>query len=232
MKIMKNIKNCSYFDNCTHIDCEKDYCQMKYKLDCLYELANLPEKQKKYIKLYLDKDGSDRNAYTRLKEISNNVNNFVTKGNNLYIYSENCGNGKTSWAIRLIQEYLNKNWPSLPITSNAPVLFISVPRFLQLSKENIKKDNIEFQYINKNVLDADLVIFDDIGIKEGTDFEKSYLYSYIDTRLNRGKSNIFTANLSKEELENFLGERLCSRIYNSAECIKFIGSDKRNTNIS
>jgi DNA replication protein DnaC len=229
---MENIKNCLYFNNCNiHSHCNEDVCIKKYKLDCLYELANLPCKQKNPIVLYLDKDGSDKNAYIRLREIQNNINDFINKGCNLYIYSKNCGNGKTSWAIKLIQSYFINNWPTLSITSNTSALFISVPRFLQLSKENIKNDNAEFQYINNNVLNANLVVFDDIGTKEGTDFEKSYLYSYIDTRLNRGKSNIFTSNLSKEELENFLGERLCSRIYNSSECIELIGSDKRNISI-
>ena len=37
-----------------------------------------------------------------------NIDKFVYKGSNLYIYSSTAGNGKTSWAFRLLRAYVNK----------------------------------------------------------------------------------------------------------------------------
>src|SRR5574344_1121260 len=41
----------------------------------------------------------------------------------LMVYSTNCGNGKTSWSLRLVQAYFNKIWPKASLTCKA--LFIN-----------------------------------------------------------------------------------------------------------
>ena len=85
------------------------------------------------------------------------------------------------------------------------------------------------EYIKENVLDADLVIFDDIAAKNaGTDYEITNLLSIIDNRLALGKSNIYTSNLNRQQLYSVLGERLTSRIANMSIDIELFGSDKRN----
>lgn len=106
-------------------------------------------------------------------------------------------------------------------------MFISVPHFLLELKANISQKSDYIQSIEKDILDCDLVVWDDIGNKNGTEFEVSHLLSVLDTRINKGKSNIYTSNLSKEELHNVLGDRLYSRIYNYSQVIELVGMDKR-----
>lgn len=53
------------------------------------------------------------------------------------------------------------------------------------------------------------------------------LLSIINTRLNNGKSNIYTSNLSGDELQEKIGDRLYSRIINLSEDIEFFSFDKR-----
>ncbi len=108
------------------------------------------------------------------------------------------------------------------------MLFISVPRFLLELKSNISEKSEYVEHINNNVLDCDLVIWDDIATKLGTEFELSHLLSIIDTRINNGKSNMFTSNLSGVELNKALGDRLYSRIQNYSDVvIELQGKDKR-----
>ena len=45
------------------------------------------------------------------------------------------------------------------------------------------------------VTKCDLVVWDDIGSKNGTEFEVSHLLSIIDQRINNGKSNIEFVNV-------------------------------------
>ena len=62
---------------------------------------------------------------------------------------------------------------------------------------------------------------------KASDYEHQILFQYIDDRINAGKSNIYTSNKSREQLEDLLGARLTSRVYNYSTVIHFIEGDKR-----
>ena len=101
-------ENCPYKTNCNGIDCNKDFCMKKYRLDTLYEQSLLSSTQQQFKTLFTDSDGTDKNEFTKLAQLERNIINFVQEGANLYLHSYNCGNGKTSWAIRFINSYFNK----------------------------------------------------------------------------------------------------------------------------
>jgi DNA replication protein DnaC len=197
----------------------------KYRLDTLYEQSLLSQTQQQAKKLFTDADGTDLKQFQQLAELEKNVVRFVQEGANLYLHSYNCGNGKTSWAIRFITSYFNKIWFKSNLECQA--LFISVPRYLLALKENISGYNEYATFINRNILKADLVVWDDIAAKVGTEFELNHLLNLINARMDAGKSNIFTSNLGKRELTNALGERLGSRICNKSIDIELQGADKR-----
>lgn len=218
-------ENCPYKDKCNGVDCDKDFCMRKYRLDCLYGKSLLTDKQRQVGKLFVDQDGTDLHEFQQLAKLEQSMDKFVEAGANLYLHSYNCGNGKTSWSIRLMIGYFNKIW--YKSTFNCQGLFISVPRYLLALKENISGKNEYADAVNKSVLDADLVIWDDIATKMGTEFELNHLLNIINTRMDNGKSNIFTSNLGSKELTNALGDRLASRICNKSIDIELHGADKR-----
>lgn len=218
--------NCWLYDNCNHRDCEQPFCLRKYKLDYLYANSLLPENQKKTTKILVDDDGTDLAEFQQLANIQTNIEDFVSSGKNLYIHSSNCGNGKSTWAIRLIQAYFNKIWPKTPLICKA--LFISVPRFLLALKDSINNKNEYVDFIKENIMIADLVVWDDLGAKVATEFELNHLLSLIDGRIALGKSNIYTTNLDSREITTALGERLASRVCQFSIDIEFHGADKRN----
>lgn len=218
--------NCYLRPICNGKDCDKDFCIRKYKMDSLYSAALMTEAQKPHLTLKVDADGTDLAQFQQLASIEQNICKFIEEGKNLYIHSANCGNGKSSWSLRLIEAYFNKIWArSEP---KCRVLFISVPRFLLALKDNITERNAYVEYIKENVLEADLVVWDDIAAKMGSEFELTHLLNIIDNRLALSKSNIYTSNLNRQQLYSALGERLTSRIANMSIDIELFGSDKRN----
>ena len=216
----KECLGCNYNNRCS-----KSFCMKKYKKDYYFTQGYIPENKRIKTTLFVDNDGSDIKSVTRLAEIEQNICDFVEEGKNLYLYSTNTGNGKTSWALRLCLAYVEAKWlykPMKPI-----ILFISVPKFLLELKANISVKSNYVEHILSAIQYCDLVVWDDIGSKMGTEFEISHLLSIIDQRINEGKSNIYTSNLFEEDLHQLLGDRLYSRVYNYSECIQIFGKDKR-----
>ena len=216
-----NIQSCWYKRICTE-QCSEN-C-IRYKLMySLFKQSNLPEALWDYKELVCHE--KDLQVYKKLQAKSDNILNFIEAGNNLYIYSENCGNGKTTWAIRLMYSYFDKIWHKSCFDCKA--LFVSVPKFLYNCKRSISQDVKGFEELCNLISEVDLVIWDDIGEMKASDYEHQILFQYIDDRINSKKSNIYTSNKNKEQLEDVLGVRLASRIYNCSECIEFLEEDKR-----
>lgn len=216
-----NIQSCWYKRICTE-QCSEN-C-IRYKLMySLFKQSNLPEALWNYKELICHE--KDLQVYKKLQAKSDAILNFIEAGNNLYIYSENCGNGKTTWAIRLMYSYFDKIWHKSCFDCKA--LFVSVPKFLYNCKRSISQDVKGFEELCNLISEVDLVIWDDIGEMKASDYEHQILFQYIDDRINSKKSNIYTSNKNKGQLEDVLGVRLASRIYNCSECIEFLEEDKR-----
>ena len=217
--------NYCYFKNC----CNKfgtDECdykcrqldQMKYMLD----LSNLPKKFKRPQKLQLELIGNEKTAYL-LENLMQDIEYFVENGYNAYFYG-NTGSGKTSWAVKLMTTYFCNTAPK----SNYKVrgLYISVPEFLRDAKLNMTYRDEDFKELLDTIKECDIVIWDDIMQTDPTAYESQWLYSYINGRLANGLSNIFTSNLSPEEMSN-KDARMYSRVCNNSDVLLFNGNDAR-----
>lgn len=199
-------------------------CCIRYmKMHYLVNNALLTKKQQHPDNLIPDE--IDRLAFYSLFKIKENIVDYVKEGKNLFIYSNNNGNGKTQWSLKIMLKYFSKIWSSDGFTVRG--LFINVTRLCNALKDGITKDIDYLNHIKDNIYTADLVIWDDIGLKSLTSFEHDYLYSYINARMESGKSNIFTSNLIGEDFRNFMGDRLYSRITGCDDIITLRGKDKR-----
>lgn len=224
-----------YNDLTKECECRNNdvYCIKLFKLDNLYNNSLLTFEQRKRVNFVLDADGADRDVYTWLHTvIEKNIVQFVTAGGSLYLHSSTTGNGKTAWAIRMIQSYFNSIWYRCDMGCKA--LFINVPKFLLSIKDNISVKSDYVQFIKDNILQADLVVWDEVGTKGLTQFEHEHLLSLINARIDVGKCNIYTSNMPPNELKTLLGDRLYSRIVNLSSTpsgqrggIKFVSQDKR-----
>lgn len=169
--------------------------------------------------------GADLEAFKQLKAIKDDIKNWVQEGNNLYLYSKSFGNGKTSWAVKLMLAYFNQIWRGNCFRTRG--IFISVPEFFDRERLRMSNQDDEFIRIRDSLLDADLVIWDDVSVVNMTDYNLVTFFNFVDARVMSGRANIFTGNLNEEELRGFMGGRLSSRLWNTSKVIKFVDSDKR-----
>lgn len=208
-------------EHCTKLPSCVKYMEMKY----LIEESGIPKAKQRPI--VLSAEDVDYSAFLRLSEIKDDIESFVSNGTNLYIVSKNTGNGKTSWAIKLMLRYFDRIWSGNGF--NVRGYFIHVPTLLLRLKDFGNKDP-ELSEIKKILVGADLVIWDDIGSLGMSNYDLSQLLMYLDQRIITEKANIFTGNLMEDDLEHTLGTRLFSRIWNTSEHIILYGKDRRGIN--
>ena len=77
------------------------------------------------------------------------------------------------------------------------------------------------------IINAELVILDDLGSEFQTSFTDSVLYEILNDRLNLGKPTIISTNLSMEELNKKYNERIVSRLTGNFLPFMFLGNDIR-----
>lgn len=164
---------------------------------------------------------ADRDSFIYLRDWMIDVESHVQKGDGLFLISETKGNGKTSWACKIMNEYFKK--VALRNNLRCRGLFINVPQFFQDLKQSFDNPSEEFAELLRNIKTADLVIWDDIGTESPTRFVRDTLYNFINFRYAEEKSQIFTSNVSLELMqdENWLGERTVSRIVGSCDIVRF-----------
>ena len=216
---MRN-KECWYYKVCNN-DCEGciRYIEMKYLMDS----SGIPTAQQIPKRLTAE-TAADKKAFQKLQTIKENIVKWVAAGKNLYICSPSVGTGKTSWAIKLMLRFFDQIWSGNGQTVRG--LFVHVPTLL-LQLKNF--ENPVSEEYKQNLLDADLIIWDDIAASTKiSEYDYAQLLMFIDSRIFNEKSNIYTSNITnKEDLENILGARLVSRIYNASEIVTFEGKDGR-----
>lgn len=218
---LENLKNtdCWYVDICTD-DCSKclTYKQMKWQFDN----SGLPKSKYKPIKLTPQK--IDRDTFKQLASIRKDIVSFVDEGRNLYICSKYFGNGKTSWAIKMLQTYFH--YTAEGSVFHLRGMFVSTPTLLLKMKDFNDPASKEFK---DNLQNVDLLILDDIAVTGLKEYDYLQLFALIDHRMLSEKSIIFTANVnSRADLIDIVGERIASRVWNNSTIVEIKGGDMRD----
>lgn len=172
--------------------------------------------------------GVDIDKYYQLSAIKDDIVSFVNNGENLFICSKYTGNGKTSWALKLLLKYFDEIWAGNGFRVRG--LFVNVPTLLlQLKNFN---NPISEEY-KKQLMNADLVVWDEIASTSISNYDYGNLLMFLDHRIFSEKSNIFTSNATtQEDLEKSIGAKLTSRIWNCSEVIEFKGKDRRHGGVA
>lgn len=203
-------------------NCNKN-CLGYQQLKFLYKTSGIP---KKYQHLHnLDLQKSDKGIQSTLENFRDNIVENVEKGKGVIMVSQNKGNGKTSWACIFLNSYFRE----IALTNNLRVRgkFISVPDFLQGLRDDFDKEQKEMNKIKKHIREADIVVWDDIGVETPTKWVRETLYNFINYRISNEMTQIYTSNRTVSELENILGERIFSRIRGQCLGVIFSGKDMR-----
>lgn len=212
--------DCWYKDVCQETVC--DSCIRYMEMLHLMESSHIPEIQRKSTQLIPTE--VDYDAFCVLADIKEQIVEFINSGRSLYICSNYTGNGKTTWAIKLLLKYFDEIWAGNGFRTRG--LFIHVPTLLLRLKDFNNPINNEFR---QELLSTDVVIFDDIAVTGISQYDYNNLLMFIDNRILHGKSNIYTSNCTmNKDLQLILGSRLASRIWETSIIVKFVGKDRRN----
>ncbi|MBM7855602.1 DNA replication protein DnaC [Desulfohalotomaculum tongense] len=116
------------------------------------------------------------------------------------------GSGKTFLACAIANAVLEKG---------GQVLFVVVPDLLDKIRAtyDIQHRELTEQSIIDAAREIPLLILDDLGVHNYTQWTINKLYSIINYRLNYQLPTVITTNLSVAELSEHLGERTASRLF-------------------
>ena len=139
------------------------------------------------------------------------------------------GNGKTFLSNCIANRLLNNMFP---------VICVSINRLLERIRETYSKWGSEGEgTILKALSLADLLIIDDLGTEQDTEWSKSRIYNIIDNRYRNKLPMIISTNKSIEQLKEMYHERtidrlleLCTPVKNENQSIRR-GQAKENTKL-
>lgn len=140
------------------------------------------------------------------------------KGSQSLLLYGKTGLGKTHLSLAMANAVIDKGYH---------VLYGSAYNLLaDIERERFNKQQFE-ESPERLVLDADLLIIDDLGAEFNSKFNKAAIYNIINTRELTGSPTIISTNLMYDEIAREYDERVYSRIMGSYIPLLFMGRDGR-----
>ena len=164
---------------------------------------------------------SPRENIKNIKKIARKfIENFDNPDEKNLLFTGNTGLGKTFLSNCIANEILKQGRTVLYQT--APIMLDEI-----IDYRFGKKDN----FIYENILNADLLIIDDLGTENLNGLKFTELFNVINTRLlnqnNHVTKTIISTNLSLNNLFNNYDERIFSRLVGYYNICRFYGEDIR-----
>lgn len=150
---------------------------------------------------------------------------ITTHGKGLLVMG-GCGVGKTHLAVAALMEIIHK-------TKSGRFLFTNFQELIQEIQASFDNDAVPSKSeILRPVIEADLLILDELGSQKPTTFVQDILYYVINSRYNEERPTIFTTNYL-EDLTDRISERLRSRLHEMTYEVKLVNvpdyrAEKRN----
>ena len=95
--------------------------------------------------------------------------------------------------------------------------------YLKLRREWAEAENDVLNYVKT----CDLLVIDDLGTENVSEFTKEKMFNLIDTRYRANKPMLITTNLTPDEIREKLGSRIADRIAGSCLEYEVKGESKR-----
>lgn len=189
----------------------------KLNKNCLIELHDFSEFS---LDFYEKSSDGSFSPYEKMRQnleyCEGYAENFNKNSPSLFFFGKT-GLGKTFLSSCIAKKMIEKN---------VNVVFGSLIDFLRkIESEHFGKEDGGTLDI---IINADIVILDDLGSEFQTSFTESVLYDIINSRINLGKPTIISTNLSHSELDRKYNERIVSRLTGCFVPLSFVGKDIRH----
>ena len=140
-------------------------------------------------------------------------------GDNLLLYG-GAGRGKTFLCNCIAKDVLEQGRTVLYLTAGQLFKQLEEMRF----RRNEEEEGVDW---DAELLDADLLIIDDLGTEFATVFTASELFRIINDRKLRKKPVVISTNLDYKALMEQYSDRVMSRLIGEYTTLKFFGEDIR-----
>lgn len=142
------------------------------------------------------------------------LKNFSSINTNLLFYG-NSGTGKTFLSNCIAKDLLDKGFL---------VVYRTADDLIQELKQIKFENNSTLEDL---LLNCDLLILDDLGTEQITDFSSTELFNLLNKKLLMNKKMLISSNYSLEKLSKTYSERITSRLFGNFNLFKFYGEDIR-----
>lgn len=246
---MGNTGNCIYRADCPRFGTDRCVSICPYYIITHGETGNggywaTRNVPSKYASLTAD-DLPKGKSFDTIRRYVDKLPKVVEEGTGLYLFSMpsndnpfGTGVGKTLSATVILNEFTKIQ--SKRITRKEvdvhynPSLFVKSSDFQnkynsQFRGSKAMQEQASIDYYNYKLLmkNVQLLVIDDIATRTGTEAFINEMYEIIDHRATEDCATIFTSNIPLIKLDQFLDERIVSRIDGMAVQVPFAGVDNR-----
>ena len=195
------------------------------------ESLNRKFKAAKIPPLYRDKTFADFKVNGDNAQAVQAAKNFLKNQQGGLFLCGKPGRGKTFLASIVTQEFLKLD---------KSVIFSDVPTLLEILRNSFDDRNTKILDLMDDLIKVDLLVLDDLGTENPTEWAVERIYTIINQRYNEEKSLIVTSNFFLGDLserlnapknassnKNITGSRIVSRLAQMCERVELKGKDWR-----
>lgn len=219
--------HCTKCKDTGFIGVKKCSCYQNKLVEILYKKSDISKllSDNNFSKFNMDfyRDVKLENERVSPKENMIQIYNNITKAylpgfdshNMNLLFLGSPGTGKSFMSHCIAKELIDKGFLVVYRTADELIKSLREIRF------NNNKD------LENLLLNCDLLIIDDLGTELISDFSKSELFTFLNSKLLKEKKMIISTNLSIEELKDLYSERINSRLLGNFRGLVFFGEDIR-----
>ncbi len=223
------IYRCSYCKDTGYVDSQKCFCFEQKMLDIIYSQSNLMGAVKEHnfttfkMDYYSDQASPGRKSpRENMKQVLDvcldYIRNFKNAPDRNLLIHGNPGVGKTFLTTCIANELMK--------AGHSVIYLTSYQLFEQLADYKFRRENQNADTL-PNILNADLLIIDDLGTEMNNAFINSELFLCINERILNKKSTIISTNFNLKQLNQVYTERISSRLIQFYTILHIYGEDIR-----
>ncbi|WP_198951233.1 ATP-binding protein [Marinococcus halophilus] len=215
----------------------------------LLAVANIPAKYKNTTLQTLPFEEDNPKAYQYIQKYAAKIEQRIDDGFGLYLFGvpskenpKGTGTGKTTAAVAITIEYLRQRAISEAKQERSidkePAFFMKMAKFQNVynsqyrgSAENKELNGDKYDSLKQKMMNVDLLVLDDIGLRGMTEAFINEVYEIIDERDTNERATIFTSNVPRDTIHTMLGEQVASRIEGMTQALPFKGKDHRKKSL-
>ena len=190
------------------------------RIEAMLEQAAIPPRfADKGFDNYTAEADLQRRAVAKARQYADQIPQRMRDGGSL-ILTGGKGTGKTHLAIAIGREAIERHGCSF--------LFLTASRLIGAIKETFGKGSERTERdVYRELAGVDLLAIDEIGVQNGTDFERDVLFEVINRRYENMKPTIILSNLAPVDIEAAIGERSMDRLRDGGMAIAFTWASYR-----